>query len=165
MQIALKYDGEKYEFVVFRLGMERFMILTEGMALPIRAESMGGPEWRVLLGKQTYRTFSVSNGHTFLIEVNGMPHRITRYEGGILRAPSPSVISAIEVAEGDQVQAGDPRLPHFRLQVEGAVLQDTLGTRQSFHSPRPGSARPGGREAAVLRQALLPVQQQLQHGH
>src|SRR4029453_13550391 len=41
------------------------------------------------------------------VEVNGVPHRVSRDEGGLVRSHAPGVVVAIPVSEGDEVQAGD----------------------------------------------------------
>ena len=46
-------------------------------------------------------------GADLLVEVHGVPHRITRDDGGFVRTQGPSVVVAIPVAEGDEVAEGD----------------------------------------------------------
>ena len=46
-------------------------------------------------------------GFELLVEVDGVPHRVARDDGGMVRSLSPAVVVSIPVAEGDEVQAGD----------------------------------------------------------
>ena len=46
-------------------------------------------------------------GADLLVEVHGVPHRITRDDGGFVRSHGPSVVVAIPVNEGDEVAEGD----------------------------------------------------------
>ncbi len=46
-------------------------------------------------------------GADLLVEVHGVPHRITRDDGGFVRSHGPSVVVAIPVDEGDEVAEGD----------------------------------------------------------
>ena len=46
-------------------------------------------------------------GADLLVEVHGVPHRITRDDGGFVRSHGPSVVVAIPVCEGDEVAEGD----------------------------------------------------------
>ena len=46
-------------------------------------------------------------GADLLVEVHGVPHRITRDDGGFVRSHGPSVVVAIPVSEGDEVAEGD----------------------------------------------------------
>ena len=42
-----------------------------------------------------------------LIEVDGVPHRVSRDDGGLVRNPAPAVVVSIPVEPGDEVAAGD----------------------------------------------------------
>src|SRR3954447_26803632 len=50
---------------------------------------------------------SRQGGADLLVEVQGVPHRITRDDGGFVRSHGPSVVVAIPVHEGDEVSEGD----------------------------------------------------------
>jgi pyruvate carboxylase len=43
---------------------------------------------------------------TYLVEVDGAAHRISRDISGVVRATAPSVVVSVDVAPGDQVTAG-----------------------------------------------------------
>jgi pyruvate/2-oxoglutarate dehydrogenase complex dihydrolipoamide acyltransferase (E2) component len=42
-----------------------------------------------------------------LVEVDGVPHRVSRDRGGLIRAPSPAVVVNVLVTEGQEVGVGD----------------------------------------------------------
>ena len=45
-----------------------------------------------------------------VVEVDGVIHRISRDEGGVLRAPAPALVVATPVTAGTEVSAGSPVL-------------------------------------------------------
>ena len=42
-----------------------------------------------------------------MVEVDGVPHRVSRDDGGVVRVPGPALVVAIPVSTGDMVEAGD----------------------------------------------------------
>ena len=58
-------------------------------------------------------------GVSYRIEVNGTSHQIDRDDGGIVHAPSPSVVVSVCVKPGDTVVVGD------RLAVLEAMKMET----------------------------------------
>ena len=50
-----------------------------------------------------YRLVTATHGPVHLIEVDGVAHRVSRDEGGVLRSPAPALVVASPVAVGDLV--------------------------------------------------------------
>src|SRR5688572_31857778 len=50
---------------------------------------------------RSYRVVTATHGPVHMIEVNGVAHRVSRDEGGVLRSPAPSLVVASPVAVGD----------------------------------------------------------------
>ena len=57
-----------------------------------------------------YRLVTATHGPVHLVEVDGVTHRVSRDEGGVLRSPAPALVVATPVAVGDEVAAGAPVL-------------------------------------------------------
>ncbi|MDU0290386.1 biotin carboxylase N-terminal domain-containing protein [Saccharothrix longispora] len=55
------------------------------------------------------------------VEVEGTAHRLSRNEGGLLRAPMPGLVVAAPVAVGAEVVAGDPVVVLEAMKMESAV--------------------------------------------
>ncbi len=53
-----------------------------------------------------------------LVEVDGVTHRVSRDEGGLMRAPSPALVVATPVAAGAEVEAGAPVLVLESMKME-----------------------------------------------
>ncbi|MCB1302258.1 MAG: acetyl-CoA carboxylase biotin carboxyl carrier protein subunit, partial [Tetrasphaera sp.] len=56
-----------------------------------------------------------------LIEVDGVMHRVSRDEGGVLRSPAPALVVATPVAVGDEVEAGAPVVVLESMKMETIV--------------------------------------------
>src|SRR4030095_14291791 len=74
---------------------------------------------------------SVVEGDTHRVEADGVPHRISRDEGGVVRAPAPSVVLAIVVAPGDVVAAGDRVAVLEAMKTEMPILAPVAGRVRS----------------------------------
>ncbi len=67
-------------------------------------------------------------GYTHLIEVEGVPHRISRADSGIVRAPGPAMVVGLGVKAGDYVAAGDRMAVLESMKMELAVTAPFSGT-------------------------------------
>ncbi|MFW2387673.1 MAG: biotin carboxylase N-terminal domain-containing protein [Polyangiales bacterium] len=105
--MELTYAGNTYELTVFRLGPDRYRVDVDGQRIEVVVERFEGAERRLKLGNERYRIQSVDQGLSVLVEVDGVPHRISRDRGGLVRAPSPAVVVSVLVSEGQEVDVGD----------------------------------------------------------
>ena len=62
-----------------------------------------------------------------LVEVNGVPHRVSRDEGGLVRSHAPGVVVAIRVSEGDEVAAGDVVAVTESMKMETSLTAPVAG--------------------------------------
>ena len=85
----------------------RYRADVDGTAVEAEVERLSGHERRITIGGVTHRAMISRQGADLLVEVHGVPHRITRDDGGFVRSHGPSVVVAIPVSEGDEVAEGD----------------------------------------------------------
>ena len=84
----------------------------------------------------SYRTVTALQDADLLVEVNGVPHRVSRDEGGLIRSHGPGVVVAIPVSEGDEVQAGDVVAVTESMKMESSLTATVPGrVREVFVSP------------------------------
>jgi len=77
-----------------------------------------------------------SPAYTLLIEVEGVPHAVSRADEGVVRAGSPAVVVSVHVEPGDEVAAGDRLVMVEAMKMETAVTAPFAGTvRQVFVLP------------------------------
>ena len=53
-----------------------------------------------------HHVVTATHGPTTLVEVDGVAHRVSRDEGGVLRSPAPALVVATPAAVGTEVEAG-----------------------------------------------------------
>ena len=68
-----------------------------------------------------FRLVGAAHGAVHLVEVDGISHRVTRDEGGVLRSPAPALVVAIPVEVGATVAAGAPVLVLESMKMETVI--------------------------------------------
>jgi acetyl/propionyl-CoA carboxylase alpha subunit/acetyl-CoA carboxylase carboxyltransferase component len=105
--VALRYRGRPYRLRVNRLGPREYRVETEEARIDVHRMRLGQFEyWLTCFGRR-FNIVSMLQGLSFLIEVDGIAHRIDRDDGGVVHAPAPAVVVSIAVKPGDTVSAGD----------------------------------------------------------
>ncbi len=127
-KVELGYRSQSYSLDVSKLGPLHYRVVVEGVTIEATLAPIARSEWRVQVGRETFRVLSALHGVIHTIEVNGVPHRITRDEAGAIRAPSPAVVVSIDVAPGDVVQPGDRLAVLEAMKMEMAVTAPFAGT-------------------------------------
>ena len=105
--VDLRYRGTGYRFAVSQVGPHRYLLEVDGTRIEAELEQVSEHEQLIRYGGGSYRTLTALQDADLLVEVDGVPHRISRDEGGLIRCPSPGVVVAIPVSPGDEVNAGD----------------------------------------------------------
>ncbi len=121
--VDLKLRGTAYKVTVLRTGPSRFRVSVAdptGAAHTVEAdlERMGGYASRLRVGERNHRLVTAAHGPTQLVEVDGVTHRVSRDEGGVLRSPAPALVVATPVPVGQEVAAGAPVLVLESMKME-----------------------------------------------
>ncbi len=103
----LRHRGQPYRLAVSQIAPERYRVTLDGQSVELSARRLGAHERRLELLGRTHRTLTSSHGEDLVVEVDGVPHRISRDDGGIIRCPGSSLVVSIPVSPGDTVEAGD----------------------------------------------------------
>ncbi|WP_446665416.1 ATP-binding protein [Flexivirga sp. B27] len=121
----LKLRGETFAVAVRRVSPVDYSVSVTGGAktrtVSAALERLDDVHSRLVVDGESFRVVSASHGPTQLIEVDGVTHRVSRDEGGIMRAPAPALVVATPVAVGDEVAAGDPVLVLESMKMETIV--------------------------------------------
>lgn len=104
--IEFRHRGQNYQLKVFRLGHHDYRVELDGVRSEVRVDHLSRFERWLLVGGTRYRILCVLQGRDYLVEADGVPHRFSRDDLGILRAPSPAVVVSVGVAPGDRVEKG-----------------------------------------------------------
>ncbi len=73
---------------------------------------------RIVVGGRNHRLITAPHGPVHLVEVDGVTHRVSRDEGGVLRSPAPALVVATPVEVGAEVAAGAPVLVLESMKME-----------------------------------------------
>jgi acetyl/propionyl-CoA carboxylase alpha subunit/acetyl-CoA carboxylase carboxyltransferase component len=127
-QVEVGYLGHRYQFKVYRQGLHEFRIDVAGTRIDVGVERRGASERWITHGEHRYHVLSFVQGYTHLVEVDGVPHRISRADSGIVRAPGPAMVVGLSVKGGDYVAAGDRLAVLESMKMELAVTAPFSGT-------------------------------------
>ena len=135
-----RHHGNAYRVTVGRVGPRAYQVRVDGHCADVEVERSGRFErWLSYRGGR-WRVLSVLSGPDHLVEVEGVPHRISRDGDGLVPAPAPAVVVSVAVRPGDLVAAGD------KLAVLEAMKMETTVT-----------APFGGRVKSVLASGNVQV--------
>jgi acetyl/propionyl-CoA carboxylase alpha subunit/acetyl-CoA carboxylase carboxyltransferase component len=121
--VELKLRGVGYQVQVGRVGPHRFHVAIAAGQGPSHAASVELERFDEFAGQlvvngRRFRLVTSSHGPTHLVEVDGVAHRISRDEGGVVRAPAPALVVATPLAVGAEVEAGAPVLVLESMKME-----------------------------------------------
>ncbi|WP_370590191.1 carboxyl transferase domain-containing protein [Tessaracoccus sp. SD287] len=127
----LKLRGATHTLHVSGTGLGRYQVTLDTAAGPAslvaQFDRVDGVHSRLRIGTTTYRVVTASHGPTQLVEVNGITHRISRDEGGVLRSPAPALVVGTPVAVGDVVAAGAAVVVLEAMKMEVALRTPVEG--------------------------------------
>ena len=120
--IDLKLRGTAYKVMVTRIGPHRFRVGVstgfEEHQVEADLERLDTYKSRITVGGRTHRLVTATHGPVHLVEVDGVTHRVSRDEGGVLRSPAPALVVATPVGPGGEVAAGSPVLVLESMKME-----------------------------------------------
>ncbi len=125
--LDLKLRGASYRVRVARTGQKRFRVEVgaDGAASPgtghpadVEVERFDEHSGRITVNGRRFRLTSATHGPVHLVEVDGVAHRVSRDEGGVVRSPAPALVVATPLAVDDEVEADAPILVLESMKME-----------------------------------------------
>jgi biotin carboxyl carrier protein len=125
--LDLKLRGASYRVHVSRLGRKRFRIgISAGGPVAdstahladVDIERYDAHSGRITVNGQRFRLTTATHGPVHLVEVDGVTHRVSRDEGGVVRSPAPALVVATPVGVDDEVEADAPILVLESMKME-----------------------------------------------
>jgi acetyl/propionyl-CoA carboxylase alpha subunit/acetyl-CoA carboxylase carboxyltransferase component len=104
----LKLRGSTHHVEVAQVGPHRYRVSVDGTTVDALVEQLQGYTVRLVVEGLPHRVVTAAHAADHLVEVDGTVHRITKDEGGVLRAPAPALVVSVNAAVGDEVAAGAP---------------------------------------------------------
>jgi acetyl/propionyl-CoA carboxylase alpha subunit/acetyl-CoA carboxylase carboxyltransferase component len=121
--IELTLRGTAYRLTVAETGPSRYHVGfgAEEAAATVEVERFGAHTGQIQLNGRRFRLATGMHGPIHLVEVDGVTHRISRDEGGVVRAPAPALVVTTPLAVGDEVEADAPVLVLESMKMETVV--------------------------------------------
>ncbi|MFI6996681.1 carboxyl transferase domain-containing protein [Nocardia sp. NPDC050175] len=120
--LDLKLRGASYRVRVARIGAHRFRIGIEASGdirtADVDLERFDRHTGQILVNGTRYRLTTGTHGPVHLVDVDGVTHRISRDEGGVVRSPAPALVVATPLEVGAEVEAGAPVLVLESMKME-----------------------------------------------
>src|SRR5262245_5085552 len=126
-KVELNYQGQAYSLTVGQIGPRSYRVVGDSGELVVDVERLGEYESRLALGDRRFHMVTVAGPTGFLVEVDGISHRISQDEAGLVRAAAPAVVVAMPVAVGDQVEAGATLVVLESMKMETALRAPAAG--------------------------------------
>ncbi len=125
--VELRHRGEIYRLAVAQTGPRRYQVEADGACVEVDVEPLRRFARRLVIGGQAFRVDSVDHGPDHLVEVEGVTHRVSRDEAGVIRAPAPALVVAVNVGAGDEVEAGTPVAVLEAMKMEITIVATHAG--------------------------------------
>jgi len=127
-QVELSLRGNLYRMHVYCLGSSRYQVEVGDGVIDANVQHFGRYERVVTCFGRRHHVVASGQGPRLIVEVDGVPHVITRHGGSRVRAPAPAFVAAVQVAQGDAVRAGDPLVVVESMKMETAITAPFSGT-------------------------------------
>jgi acetyl/propionyl-CoA carboxylase alpha subunit/acetyl-CoA carboxylase carboxyltransferase component len=120
--LDLKLRGVAYRVSVARLSESGFGIGIQAgddvRHADVEVERFDEHSGRITVNGLRFRLTTATHGPIHLVEVNGITHRVSLDEGGVIRSPAPALVVATPLAVGDEAEAGAPILVLESMKME-----------------------------------------------
>ncbi len=121
--LDLKLRGVGCRVNVARIGQKRFRVGISGggdvhQAADVEVERYDSHSGQIVVNGHRFRLVSAMHGPIHLVEVDGVTHRISRDEGGVIRSLAPALVVATPLSVGDEVESGAPILVLESMKME-----------------------------------------------
>jgi acetyl/propionyl-CoA carboxylase alpha subunit/acetyl-CoA carboxylase carboxyltransferase component len=126
-KIDLGYRGGSYRLHIQQLGPSAYRIDAGAGAFEVEVERQGVFERRVSCGGARRRAMVVAQEGGYLVEVEGVPHRVARQDGGVVRSPTPAMVLTVAVKPGEVVSVGSRLVTLEAMKMELAVTAPFAG--------------------------------------
>ncbi len=146
--VELNYQGQGYELTVGQIGPRSYGVSGDDVELVVDVERLSEYESRLTLGGHRFQIVTVAGPAGFLVEVDGINHRISQDEAGLIRATAPAVVVALPMAIGEEFEAGDTLVVLESMKMETALRAPSAGRVREVFAIVNGQVDAG---AALLR--------------
>ncbi|MFT4109403.1 carboxyl transferase domain-containing protein [Propionicimonas sp.] len=133
LSVDLKLRGAAHTLLTQRTGPAGYRVRVAGTVAEASLERLDDVHGRLRVGAQVFRIVTDTHGPVHLIEVNGVTHRVSRDEGGVLRSPAPALVVATPVPVGAEVAAGAPLVVLESMKMETVLTAPFAARVRELH--------------------------------
>ncbi|MGH3507102.1 MAG: biotin carboxylase N-terminal domain-containing protein, partial [Nocardioidaceae bacterium] len=120
-KVQLRYAGVSYDLRVYRMSPTSFRVRSGRANADLDVDFVNEYERRIRCAGHFHRVVAVAQGAMFRIVVDGTTHRVTRDDGGVVRAGWPAFVVSLLVEPGDEVAEGDPLAVLESMKMESTI--------------------------------------------
>ncbi|GAA4620108.1 biotin carboxylase N-terminal domain-containing protein [Actinoallomurus vinaceus] len=114
--VEMRLRGVGYRVRAARVGVRRFRVgidtgeaaRAELRTADVELDHFDRHTARIVVNGEHHRLLTATHGTVHLVEVDGVTHRVSRDEGGMVRSPAPALVIATPAEVGVEVEAGAP---------------------------------------------------------
>ncbi len=126
-EFELRHGGESYRVTVRQVLDGRAEVTLDGATIGVDVDRLTRTRRRLRIGAASYDVTSSTDATDHLVEVDGVAHRYSRDDAGIVRAPSAALVVGVDVGAGDIVEPGDRLALVEAMKMELAVAAPVAG--------------------------------------
>ncbi len=93
-EIELRHGGQSYRLTVWHVASARYDVDLDGIIAVVDVERQGPSRARLSIGDRSFVVVSSTHGSEHLVEVEGVAHRFSRDDAGVVRAPAAALVVA-----------------------------------------------------------------------
>ncbi|MGH9137649.1 MAG: carboxyl transferase domain-containing protein, partial [Acidimicrobiales bacterium] len=167
--VELRRGAVSHQVLVRYVGPTAFIVGHGGVELFVEREPLGRARSRMTITGRNFSVVSSIHGGDHLVEIEGVAHRFSRDDAGVLRAPASALVVGVDVQPGDSVVAGVRVAVVEAMKMEIAINAPISGTVTDVYVARnvqvdggapllridPGGATDGGGGDAISLAALV----------
>ncbi|MGH3629697.1 MAG: acetyl/propionyl/methylcrotonyl-CoA carboxylase subunit alpha, partial [Sciscionella sp.] len=120
--LELKLRGVAYKASAARVGPHRFRIAIDSGGTirhaQVELDRFDRHIGHLTLNHTRFRLITDTHGPIHLVEVDGVTHRVSEDEGGVVRSPAPALVVATPLAIGAEVEADAPVIVLESMKME-----------------------------------------------
>ncbi len=120
--VEFQLRGVAYRIRVARIGAHRFRVVVEAgedvRTADVELNRFDRYTGQILVNGIRYRLVTGTFGPIHLVEVDGVNHRISQEDGGVVRSPAPALVVATPLKVGAEVEADTPVLVLESMKME-----------------------------------------------
>ncbi|WP_276967940.1 biotin carboxylase N-terminal domain-containing protein [Desertimonas flava] len=124
-EVELRHGAHSYRIPVRTLGTDRFAVRLGRDEVDVRVDRLTRTRSRLVVDGRSFVVIATppdcDDTGDFLVEVDGVTHRFSRDEAGVVRAPAAALVVGVDVAPGDEVVAGQRLAVVEAMKMELAI--------------------------------------------